>query len=329
MLIRLKPPISGYRLKIGTIPTEYTKMNFQLPHIKPLVGEEGLDDWDQQVYQTLAVQDLAHYLDKSVPEPSEETEKSKWRKQRATVALILTSSLSPSVKQTLDNHGLSRQELDPHIIYKLVKTAVPSLSADARGSLIVALGQLNIEDFDGIPALQARVQFLRKRLTELGIKASDEFYLWFVVNAIKSAYPDEYRFLVRDLEKGDMTWEKLMLKLSYIASSERLPSSFAKLATQETNTASHRDNGSFYCTKCKKTSSSNYYHCNKCRKCHNQSVCWSKDPSRAPSWWSHRSRPRETSSSAAMHPQGGLANPQPTDFSGLTFVGNTSQDQHF
>ncbi|KAI5299987.1 hypothetical protein KEM55_000652 [Ascosphaera atra] len=297
--------------------------------LPPLSGEEGLDDWDQQIYQTLAVQDLVHYIEKSVPELSDTDEKARWHKERATVSLILTSSLSPTVKQTLDNHGLSRQELNPHIIYTLVKKAVPSLSADARGSLIVALGQLNIEDFDGIPAFQSRVQSLKKQLTELGISVNDGFYLWFVANALKTTYPDDYRFIVRDLEKGDMTWEKLMLKLSNNASSERLPFSFVKLTTQDLTPTNVRDHANIYCHKCKKSSPSNYSHCPDCRKCHNPSVCWSKDPSKAPSWWSDRRQQRDTSSTAPMHTQGGLLNPQPTDFSGLTFIGTNSHGQHF
>lgn len=310
------------------------EINLTVPELLQLQGEENLDDWDQQLYQTLAVHDLEDYIERDIPEPHGE-ERAAWRKNRAMVVLMITSSLSPNVKHTLDNNGWDRKEKNPYTLYTFIKRAVPRLSADAKGALIVELGSLNMTSFDSIPAFQNRVQYLKRRLSELQVTADDQFYMWFVVNAMQSAYPDEYRFLVRDLEKEELRWDTLMIKLSTLAAKSRISNNYVKMVDKHEQHKHQRfsspmanrdkkpDVSTPYCSSCRKAIKPNSAHCVDCGVCHTTKDCWSKDDTRAPSWWKEK-RIKQTSATPMSSTQqnSNLISPatKMIDFTGLSLM---------
>ncbi|KAM4064135.1 hypothetical protein HRG_012855 [Hirsutella rhossiliensis] len=191
-----------------------TEASLQLPKIPILKGESNLEEWKDMLIQTLEVQDLEDYILAEVPEPVDQAERGKWKRDRAKVMLIIKGSISP-VQTTLEAAGWSRfTEKDPKVLYELIQRAIPKVSADATGDLVAEFGSISRKTFDSLMAYQTRIQYLKRRTKELNCGFDDKACLWFTIRGLREVYPQWYTFLERDMNKGSLTWENLMTEMS-------------------------------------------------------------------------------------------------------------------
>lgn len=195
----------------------------ELPKIPQLRGEENLQEWKQMLRQTLRVHALLEYIDPGVPEPADLIEKAIWKTKRAQVILLMLGSFN-YVQQKLLNHGWDPDEQNPKIVYDLVLKAIPALSEDAVGELMLEWARIERKNYDSMEKYQNRLQFLRRRLKELDCDVGDNAAMWLVLNGIREY--DVRKFLVRDLNNKTLTWEKLMLEISAEAAKETTRTAF-------------------------------------------------------------------------------------------------------
>jgi hypothetical protein len=202
----------------GTVTTNHTmEVKVEFPKIPQLCGEENLQEWKQILRQTLRVYGLIQYVDPGIAEPADPVEKALWEKQRAQVILLMLGSFN-YIQLKLLNHGWDPDEQNPKLVYDLVLKAIPAMSEDAVGELMLEWSRMERKNYDSMEKYQNRLQFLRRRLKELDCDVGDNAAMWIVLNGIRDY--DLRKFLVRDLYNKTLTWENLMLEISAEAAKE-------------------------------------------------------------------------------------------------------------
>ena len=86
--------------------------------------------------QTLCVHGLIEYVNLGVAEPIDPVEKTSWQKKRVQVIILMLGSFN-HIQQKLLNHRWDPDEQNPKTVYDLVLKAIPALSEDAVGELIL------------------------------------------------------------------------------------------------------------------------------------------------------------------------------------------------
>lgn len=266
-----------------------SEASLQLPKIPLLKGEENLEEWKDLLIDTLTIQDLDRYILTDVPQPEAQDDAQLWRINRAKVMLIIKGSLT-HVSKTLESAGWNRfEEKNPKKLYDLIQSAIPRVSADAAGDLVAEFGHINVRSFDTLQAYQTRLQYLKRRTQELDCGFQEKACLWFGINGLKETYEQWYTFLVRDMNKGILTWELLMAEIYAEANKQRNSMNLATIpkSTNQPPPTSSQPVPQYplrqpvvQCDTCQRKHPENWPLCNYCKKHHkgNEDKCWKKHP---------------------------------------------------
>lgn len=201
-----------------------------LPPLPRLLGLENLDEWDDMLTRTLRVHGLAQYIHPGVPEPPSPSSSSpstspthaQWQADRAAVCLMLVGSLSTGVRDTLSAHGYDAAgETDPRALHALVVEALPRAAGEDVGAWMRELGGLSPAErrFGGsLRAYCLRVGYLRRRLHQAEPQPNDNLVLVLAVLGLARAprYEAYSMTLGRELERGALTWARLMGDLAAV-----------------------------------------------------------------------------------------------------------------
>jgi hypothetical protein len=120
-----------------------------LPRVPLLKGESNLAEWKDMLEKVLQTQALEEHLEADQPEPAQPETKKQWKKERAMVVLIITSSLA-HVRTLLINNGWDPSNKSPKYHYDAVLRYIPKVSEASLGDLVRELGKINRGKFDSM-----------------------------------------------------------------------------------------------------------------------------------------------------------------------------------
>ena len=212
-----------------------------LSEIPQLKGEENLAIWDMMLCDILDLYGRLHYLKDTVPEPvdKESEEWTQWHRERTMVRIMLNGTIV-KVIPILELHGWTRNEKDPKATYEIIHRAIGKVSDDALPDLMRQYSTISRTDFDSYKRFVTKLQELRTKLAGLGVTMSEKAHMLVALNGIRDTYPDDFRFWVRDLEKGDLKLDNLMMELSNKAAKELSNGSFTQLRITPTPASSNQ-----------------------------------------------------------------------------------------
>lgn len=214
-------------------------LQLDIPKVPTLTGLENLDEWDDILTRTLRIHGLADFIKGNVPEPTARREpyiteysryitgnnpepaarrQRQWASDRAMVCLLIVGSFSSDVRDTLLAHGYNPEEENPRVIYELVIEAIPKAAGENIFALMQELGNISPTDFPSMRDYQVRLQYFRRRLNQTEPQPNDNFIM--ISTILGLARSDQYaalsHLLGRELERGALTWARLMSELAYV-----------------------------------------------------------------------------------------------------------------
>lgn len=245
----LPPPARERSVQTQTPSVRHQPL--ELPPIPRLLGNENLDEWDDILVRTLRLHGLAEYVSPGVPAPPptqhlftapwassssppptkhpaapEHTPRltpDQWARDRSLVCLLIMSSLSADVRDTLLASGYEPGETDPKAIYDLVREAVPRASGEDAASYLRELGSISPAEprpggGGGLRGYCLRLGHLRRRLHAAEPQPNDNLVLVMAVLGLArdGRYEDLSMDLGRELERGGLTWARLMGDLAAV-----------------------------------------------------------------------------------------------------------------
>ncbi|KAF3771348.1 hypothetical protein M406DRAFT_354826 [Cryphonectria parasitica EP155] len=139
----------------------------------------------------------------------------------AAICLLMVGSFSADVRDTLLAYGYDPSEEDPRALHDLVLEALPKAAGEDVSTWMAELSNLSPTDrrFDGsLREFCLRLQYLRRRLYQAEPQPNDNLVL--VMAVLGLARCDRYEGLSmtlgRELERGGLTWARLMGDLSTV-----------------------------------------------------------------------------------------------------------------
>lgn len=210
----------------------------QLPPLPRLLGIENLDEWDDILMRTLRLHGLAEYVTTpypGVPDPSSyhhhnhngnnkntsSRQHHRWAADRAAACLLMVGSFSSDVRDTLLAHGYDPAEEDPRAVRDLVLEALPRAAGEDVAAWMRELGGLAPSDPRCGGTLRGyclRLQYLRRRLYQAEPQPNDNLVLVMAVLGLARCerYEALSMTLGRELERGGLSWARLMSDLSAV-----------------------------------------------------------------------------------------------------------------
>lgn len=212
----------------------------ELPPLPRLLGIENLDEWDDMLMRTLRLHGLAEYVTSpypGIPDPLSSSSSSshptttttkqahaahaRWAADRASACLLIVGSLSTDVRDTLLAHGYDPAEQDPRAVRELVLEALPRAAGEDVASWMRELGGIAPSDPGCGGTLRGyclRLQYLRRRLYQAEPQPNDNLVLVMAVLGLARCerYEGLSMSLGRELERGGLSWARLMGDLSTV-----------------------------------------------------------------------------------------------------------------
>ncbi|CAN8096138.1 unnamed protein product [Discula destructiva] len=211
----------------------------ELPPLPRLLGLDNLDEWDDMLTRTLRLHGLAQYINPGVPEPEPSPSSSssssssswgtgkshqppntlthaQWTFDRAAVCLLIIGSLSSDVRDTLSAYGYDHAaEENPKALHDLVLEALPKAAGEDVSSWMRELSGISPAERRFESSLREfclRVGYLRRRLHQAEPQPNDNLVLVMAVLGLARAerYEGLSMTLGRELERGALTWARLM-----------------------------------------------------------------------------------------------------------------------
>lgn len=215
----------------------------KLPPLPRLLGLENLDEWDDMLLRTLRLHGLSAYLiapHPGVPEPltnddfnqswmtsprnhrrSQSTlTHDQWTANRAAICLLMISSFSTDVRDTLLANGYDgASDEDPRAIHELVLEALPKAAGEDVATWMGELSAItpNEPRFEGsLREFALRLQYLRRRLNQAEPQPNDNLVMVMAVLGLARCerYERLSMSLGRELERGNLSWGRLMADLA-------------------------------------------------------------------------------------------------------------------
>lgn len=211
----------------------------QIPPLPRLLGVENLDEWDDILMRTLRLHGLAEYITAphpGVPDPSsdgnenssrqrqqqqQQQRHARWAADRAAVCLLMVGSFSSDVRDTLLAHGYDPAEEDPRVVRDLALEALPRAAGEDVAAWMRELGGISPSDArcgGGLRGYCLRLQYLRRRLYQAEPQPNDNLVLVMAVLGLARCerYEGLSMTLGRELERGGLSWARLMGDLSAV-----------------------------------------------------------------------------------------------------------------
>ena len=194
-------------------------------HLIKLEGTENIDKWKRVLISALKIKKLTHYVLTDVPKPKAQVEMEQWEHNRAVIChSMLLSLLEEPVYSILINNGWDPDDENPFAWFRKVLATFQreEIPIEAVWNLQFDLMGLDRDDFDDLHELIGRVQYLRRKLEDMAPgETSEPFLLSMVTDAMQMVYPNEYRSWDRDIQSGQLDWNRLMCELTDIAEREK------------------------------------------------------------------------------------------------------------
>lgn len=197
-------------------------MTRDLPEIPALLGAINLPEWKDMLTSALCCRDLEEYILEDIPEPDHAKRRKVWKRERATVTLIIKSSLS-KVRSILQNAGWDPEATDPKYHYDFVLREIAKTPDTSAGDVVLEFTRIDRSQFDTLAAYQARLIYLRRRLAELDCTVSEKMCLWVTIIGLKGRYARWHLNLTRAMATNTLTWESLMQEMTSKAIKEQPP----------------------------------------------------------------------------------------------------------
>ena len=191
-----------------------------LPEIPALLGAINLPEWKDMLTSALCCRDLEEYIIEDIPEPENAKKQKAWKRERATVTLIIKSSLS-KVRSVLKNVGWDPEITDPKYHYDFVLREIAKTPDTSAGEVVLEFTRIDRSQFDSLAAYQARLIYLRRRLAELDCAVSEKMYIWVTIIGLKGRYARWYLNLTRAMATNTLTWDSLMQEMTAKAIKEQ------------------------------------------------------------------------------------------------------------
>lgn len=298
-----------------------------------LTSEAELENWDSQLRAALAPYELYKYLDDDVPEPDEADKDAlnTWKADRADIYKLITASLKKStIWSRMTRIGWKPEIVDPRAAYRKVFEALQHGTANTTRMVIQELMELKPAKFDTMDNYINRLCVLRNRLRNTGIINPLEMDVYPVLTAIKDNYTELFERNIRKMEKKTLTWEDLikdmtetcvdkdiirkgLVNVNIEAGKKKKDEAGATTSTTAPSTATG-DKKHKKCNDCERTFKGPVKHCH-CGHHHRPGgKCWSCNPELAPDEWPRKAemmaKKNEGTSTASLHQNSGLSNPQ-------------------
>lgn len=233
------PPAAPAAPQVAAVPRHQA---LELPPLPRLLGLENLDEWDDVLQRTLRFHGLVEYITApypGVPEPQRSYASltpwssrynhssgtalthDQWAADRAAVSLLMVGSFSSDVRDTLLAFGYDPVEENPKVIHDLVAEALPRAAGEDVASWMAELSSITPADrrFEGsLREFCLRLQYLRRRLYQAEPQPNDNLVLVMAVLGLARCerYEGLSMALGRDLERGMLSWGRLMGDLSVV-----------------------------------------------------------------------------------------------------------------
>lgn len=144
-----------------------------------------------------------------------------WEANRAAVCLLMVGSFSADVRDTLLAYGYDPAEENPKAVHDLVLEALPKAAGEDVSSWMRELSGISPTEsrFDGsLREYCLRLQYLRRRLYQAEPQPNDNLVLVMAVLGLARCerYEGLSMTLGRELERGGLSWARLMGDLSAV-----------------------------------------------------------------------------------------------------------------
>ncbi|KAI4870898.1 hypothetical protein F4820DRAFT_148479 [Hypoxylon rubiginosum] len=264
--------------------------NNQLPNLPPipkLLGVENLEQWKRCIIQHRDYYGLKPYFDGTAKEPDDLDARHKYKEERIHAAILMYTSIYP-VRELLRAAGLNGLETDPKVLWDLILTAIPKLSAQSFPELLHEFKNANLERGVSLHSFNARFHVVVDRLADIGLYVCPEEKLLHMMLAIKGRYAVWYASLKRDHQDGILTWELLQEEVIRRAKIEENNHCIAFLtdAKNKTRGLTKHDNKApeVECSFCIKTYPANWPYCTDCSEHHpgGEDRCYALHPELRP-----------------------------------------------
>ncbi|KAL2185267.1 hypothetical protein L209DRAFT_766053 [Thermothelomyces heterothallicus CBS 203.75] len=295
-----------------------------------LTSEEDLEVWDTQLRSSLAPYELLRYLDSDVPEPDKDdiVAHAIWEADRADIYRVITTSLKSNILSRMTRIGWNPEVVDPRATYKKVFEALLPATVNTTRLLIQEYITIEPSKFDTMDRYIDRLCVLRQRLRNLGIINPPETDICPVLTAIKESYPNLYKRNIRKMEDKSLTWDDLIKDMTKTCVDLDMKKNFVNVTVGNSGNDNKKMDdrskppsdkkrstyGNIKCRDCDRHFNHEVKHCSGCGWHHNpKQVCWACNPEKAPDSWPKKARflakKNAPSSTAAPHPNSGVANP--------------------
>jgi hypothetical protein len=232
------------------------------------------------------------FLDAIIPIPEDAVAVGKWYCNRTRVVALMTSSIGP-VQQEIYNAGWNdKSDQEPHFLYNLILKTISKKSEQNVLALIERFYLMQLEPGMTLHAFNTEMHKLITRLTQLECGFPEKAKIVKMMMSIKHRYPEWYRFLERDFNKGELTWKKLEEEVVMKSNAESVNQAGAFMArpTQRPSNTYFGNNsrGKIKCTLrgCKPSHPADWEHCKHCKRHHKggEDNCWHLHPELREKW---------------------------------------------
>ncbi|KAF6794590.1 KilA-N domain-containing protein [Colletotrichum sojae] len=258
----------------------FKTVSSSLPRLR---GESNWSSWLVLINATLRANKVKRYVDTDIPQPADAAERDDWESERDVAYNLLIASCESLIDKLL-NAGWT-DDGNPYNLMEALKKYIPKVSEDAVAVLVDEFAKGDANDHKTLYDALKRVQYLRKRITDLCGANSDHFWSIMLLNYFKVRLPDTYKHYTNNNETPQ--WSKVVETIYTLAQDEEQRIALASFKTpaasisttsstlQRTNPSNKKDN------KEKKP-------CDHCGRAHDTKRCFMAHPELIPQTQSNR-----------------------------------------
>ena len=319
------------------------KMEWLMPKIPNLKGEENLEEWDRLIKSHLRLHKCLDFVKTGSKIPTIVADENEadfqerlelWEDRRTRTFIVIETSAS-AVMTIIKNNGYDVDNEDPKILYDAIHRTLSKTSSESITTLIRELINVNTDKFESLQKYLDRVLFIDDKLTRSNIVMPKELISTVLLKGMEKSYARETSHLSMALDLNQINYQTLKERLQTIAREEKSMSLANVRAPQPANNNNNGGNTGrggkpkvqqIQCTQCNRQHPYGRPFHAPCGRCHHggDDECFVLHPEKRPPSRRGASTPQELpATTPAPAPQ--QANPAALGFnSGLgRHAGNT------
>ncbi|KAH6650571.1 hypothetical protein F5144DRAFT_51299 [Chaetomium tenue] len=190
-----------------------------IPLINSLREEEEFLTWRDKLINVLEIANLHDHVLREVPEPADEVEKEKWKKDRAAVDNYIQMTVPDhAVWTNLKGMGWDITERNPKSTLDKLAQYFNKDTHEANFLLCREMFTIKREDYDKFSTFQHRLNYLRQRLDQTkSWKMTENAATIRALEAIATAHPDVYNRFIAKAHNNELSWAALMVEFRAIS----------------------------------------------------------------------------------------------------------------